>query len=210
VRTSITIVLTLAGACLAAALYFLGGGYDVAADRPHGAFMQWIVAAAREASIAARAKAIEVPSLDDAAAIRDGANEYAEMCAGCHLAPGVPDNEFRRGLNPPAPELAKTKATGGSTNARARRQFWIIEHGIQMSAMPAWGITHDDRTLWNIVAFLQQLPTMTPEQYATMTAHAHAEHEASAHGQGDEENPDALQSKTPESADLRPAARPRS
>ena len=209
-RTLVTIVLTLAAACLIAALYLFGGGYDVAADRPHGAFVPWVIAAAREASIAARAKAIEVPSLDDESSIRDGANEYAEMCAGCHLAPGVPDNEFRRGLNPPAPELAKAKPVGASTKERARRQFWIVEHGIEMTAMPAWGITHDDRTLWSIVAFLQKLPTLTPEQYANMTAHAQAEHEASEHAHNAEETPDTRNPTKREGADVSPGAPPHS
>jgi hypothetical protein len=38
----------------------------------------------------------------------------------------------------------------------ARRAFWTIKHGIKMSAMPAWGKTLDDVTIWNLVAFLRQ------------------------------------------------------
>jgi mono/diheme cytochrome c family protein len=107
---------------------------------------------ARERSIAVRSKDISVPTLADPKAVAAGATEYAEMCAGCHLAPGVKDNEMRPGLYP-----------------SAARQFWIIKHGIKMSAMPAWGKTHDDATIWTIVAFLQELPTLTPEQYSDMT-----------------------------------------
>lgn len=43
--------------------------------------------------------------------------------------------------------------------------FWIIKHGIKMSAMPAWGGSHDDATIWSMVAFLRKLPDMTPAQY---------------------------------------------
>jgi hypothetical protein len=50
--------------------------------------------------------------------------------------------------------------------------FWTIKHGIKMSAMPAWGTTHDNQAIWNIVAFLQKLPTMTPEQYLALTRNA--------------------------------------
>jgi hypothetical protein len=31
--------------------------------------------------------------------------------------------------------------------------------------MPAWGGSHDDETIWSMVAFLQKLPDMTPSQY---------------------------------------------
>ncbi len=51
-----------------------------------------------------------------------------------------------------------------------------------MSAMPAWGVTHDDPTLWSIVAFLRKLPTLTPEQYAEMTENAESAHQKSVHG----------------------------
>jgi hypothetical protein len=34
--------------------------------------------------------------------------------------------------------------------------------------MPAWGRSHDDATLWSIVAFMQKLLGMSPEQYKEM------------------------------------------
>jgi mono/diheme cytochrome c family protein len=34
-----------------------------------------------------------------------------------------------------------------------------------MSAMPAWGKTLDDAAIWDLVAFVRKLPTMTPEAY---------------------------------------------
>jgi hypothetical protein len=41
-----------------------------------------------------------------------------------------------------------------------------------MSAMPAWGMSHDDPTIWSMVAFLKKLPSMTPAQYKEMVAKA--------------------------------------
>ena len=162
-KTLITVLLTLAVVLLLVEGYVYSGAFDVAADRPHGAFVQWLVQTTRERSIAVHAKDIAVPPLDAPMLIAQGAAEYAQMCAGCHLAPGVEDNEFRQGLYPPAPELAK------GADAQPAQQFWIVKHGIKMSAMPAWGVTHDDETIWSIVAFLQKLPTLTPEQYAVLT-----------------------------------------
>lgn len=39
-----------------------------------------------------------------------------------------------------------------------------------MAGMPAYGPTHSEEELWEIVAFVEQLPDMTPEQYETLTA----------------------------------------
>ena len=51
----------------------------------------------------------------------------------------------------------------------SRRAFWIIKHGIKMSAMPAWGKTLDDAAIWDLVAFVRKLPEMTPETYAQLS-----------------------------------------
>ena len=174
-KTLRTMVLTLFTAAVVALGYAYSGTFDVAADQPHTAFAQWLLQTTRERSIATRSNGIAAPPLDAPALIGQGANEYAEMCAGCHLAPGMEDTELRQGLNPAAPELAKREGTPPA------QEFWIIKPGIKMTAMPAWGKTHDDTTIWSIVAFLQKLPTLTPQQYAEMTSNAEAAHEEHEH-----------------------------
>jgi hypothetical protein len=104
-----------------------------------------------------------VPNLADPALIALGAEHYAGMCTGCHLAPGVGDNEMRQGLYPQPPNLSQPR------DRRPAQSFWIIKHGIKMSGMPAWGVTHDDEAIWGLVAFLQQLPTMDAAVYAAFT-----------------------------------------
>jgi hypothetical protein len=46
-----------------------------------------------------------------------------------------------------------------------------------MSGMPAWGVTHNDELLWDVVAFLQKLPELTPDQYQTLVRSAGKTHE---------------------------------
>jgi mono/diheme cytochrome c family protein len=164
-----TMTLTVLACALLALGYIYLGVFDVAADTPHGTFLNWLSETARERSIAVRSIGIKAPELDTPAMLHQGADEYASMCAGCHLGPGVADNEFRRGLYPAAPTLAAPEFANVRGEAGAVRQFWIVKHGIKMSAMPAWGLTHDDDTIWSIVAFLQKLPGLTAEQYAQMT-----------------------------------------
>jgi hypothetical protein len=81
------------------------------------------------------------------------------MCVDCHLAPGAKQSDIREGLYPQPPDLTE------HADASPAEMFWVIKHGIKMSAMPAWGKTHDDGSIWGLVAFVQKLPELTPDQY---------------------------------------------
>ena len=48
----------------------------------------------------------------------------------------------------------------------------MIQNGIRMTGMPAFGPTHTDEQIWNIVAFLRRMHELSPEQYAQMVAAA--------------------------------------
>ncbi|HEX6741616.1 MAG TPA: cytochrome c, partial [Sphingomicrobium sp.] len=108
--------------------------------------------------------------------IAAGAGLYDDMCAACHLGPGVERSELSQGLYPQAPELNRRSDLGPA------EQFWIIKHGVKLSAMPAWGKTHDDELIWDMVAFVRQLPNMSPEQYKAAIANAPADHEEMMEG----------------------------
>ena len=131
--------------------------YNIAADSPHTQVVYWLLQTARQRSIAARATDVVVPSdLDDPKRIASGAAQYVEMCSGCHLAPGMHRTEINRGLYPRAPELRR------KSDLTPAEQFWIIKHGVKMTGMPAWGITHDDELLWDVVAFFASCRSLQP------------------------------------------------
>src|SRR3546814_7687344 len=92
----------------------------------------------REQSIHARSKDIVVPDLNDEQLILKGAGQYAAMCTQCHLKPGMKDSELRQGLYPLPPNLSQVRVD-------PKDAFWVIKHGIKMSAMPAWGMVPGDR-----------------------------------------------------------------
>jgi len=50
--------------------------------------------------------------------------------------------------------------------------FSIIEHGIRLTAMPAWGngTPEGERDSWGLVHFVRRLPTLTPEEIERMEA----------------------------------------
>ena len=161
----------VAGALLvlvgAAAVAIYAGLYNIAADVPHTQPVYWLFETIRDRSIAARTRNTIVPNdLDNSNRISRGAGQYAEMCSHCHLAPGMKRTEASRGLYPRAPELRR------KTDLTPAEQFWVVKHGVKMTGMPAWGITHDDELLWDVVAFVRKLPELTPEQYETLVKDA--------------------------------------
>ena len=163
----IATLLIAAGLVGLAAAVLYSGAFDIAADAPHAALTYRILETARNRSIAVRARDIKVPALDGAQQVANGAQDYAEMCTDCHLAPGQPDSELRNGLYPTPPKLTeRIDATPGE-------MFWVIKHGIKLTAMPAWGPTHSDERIWDIVAFLQKLPDLTLEQYQALAGANH-------------------------------------
>jgi len=143
--------------------YIYSGVADVAATSPEGFVIRWVLGTVREHSIATRIGSIQVPPLTDPKMIESGFLHYEDHCAGCHLAPGMETSDLRAGLNPRPPLLAR--AVPYSSPAEL---FWITKNGIKMTAMPAWGQSHDDATIWAIVAFLEILPSMTPADYQSM------------------------------------------
>ncbi len=147
-------------------VFIWSGVYNPGADSPHWKLTYEVMQISRERSIEHHAAAITVPSnLNDPQLILKGAGQYAAMCTECHLAPGKENSELRPGLYPQPPNLSKVRVD-------PREAFWVIKHGLKMSAMPAWGASHDDATIWSMVAFLQKLPGMSPEQYRAIVAKA--------------------------------------
>ncbi len=164
--------LAAAIAVVLAAIGVYSGLFNVAADEPHWGLTHRIIETLRERSIESRSDEIKVAAnLDDPKVIAGGAGEYAEMCTACHLAPGMEDTEMRAGLYPKPPNLAEHGA-----HRTPAQQFWIIKHGLKMTGMPAWGLTHEDERIWSMVAFLRKLPELTPAAYQELVESGDGHH----------------------------------
>ncbi len=123
----------------------------VGADQEHSPMIFSFLETARNRSIANASKDIVVPDLEKVD-ISSGGADYKDMCAGCHLSPGVDKTDFSEGLYD-----------------GAKQSFWAIKHGIMASGMPAWGASHDDARMWAMVAFIRSLPKLDEAQYTMLT-----------------------------------------
>lgn len=173
------LLLIATGFLVVAGVYVYSGSYPMGADVPHNKLTYWLLETMREQSIGKASSDITVPPLDDPELLLAGGPDYNDMCATCHLKPGQTQSDMSIGLYPAPPNLSLREDEHGHDHAdgghgdpeqSSRRQFWIIKHGVKASGMPAWGPTHDDRRIWAMVAFLEQLPELTPAQYQILTA----------------------------------------
>jgi mono/diheme cytochrome c family protein len=96
---------------------------------------------------------------------RESRGHFADHCAVCHANDGSGAIELGQSLYPKAPDMRlddTQKLTDGEL-------YWIIENGIRLSGMPAWGHgTGDDADTWKLVHFIRHLKDLTPEQLSEM------------------------------------------
>ena len=149
------------------------GLFNTAASIPPSTVETKIAGFTLDHSVARRAPKSTRGLPSDPDSRRDGLAHYKAMCLVCHGAPGVESSEIAEGLNPPAPDLTLRrvqKRTDGEI-------FWIVQNGIRMTGMPAFGSTHKDEEIWKIVAFVRRLPALTPDEDKELTTAAAADAE---------------------------------
>jgi mono/diheme cytochrome c family protein len=143
--------------------YIYSGQFDVAASSPDSAFAQWVLDITMTRSVVAKAASVDQPPNFTDDMVKDGFEHYDEMCTVCHAGPGIDQSEISKGLNPQAPDLSDAVK-----DWKPRELFWIVKHGIKMTAMPSFGATHTDQEVWSIVAFIEKLSGMSADQYQQM------------------------------------------
>jgi mono/diheme cytochrome c family protein len=124
--------------------------FDVAATSPPGV-VDRLAIAVRNASIRRESSAATpaAPPGDPT----HGAEHYREHCTVCHGGAGKPE-EFAKDMNPAPPPLDSPWVRKLSDPELT----WIIKKGIRMTGMPAFGGSHSDAEIADIVAFVRQLP----------------------------------------------------
>ena len=92
---------------------------------------------------------------------------FADHCASCHGNDGRGDTTMGRNLFPKAPDM-RLASTQNKTDGEL---YWIIENGIRLTGMPAWGKGGlDDVDSWKLVHFIRRLKDLTPDQLKEMAA----------------------------------------
>ena len=155
--------IVVAAAGLVAFIY--SGIYDVSATEPDVPIVAWALHAVSDHSINARLGDIVVPpGLDAAEMIQAGGHLFAQNCVVCHGGPGLKATNIRQGLNPAPPDLFRA----GRKPSMAET-FRFIKYGVKMTAMPGFAGTQTDEKIWQLVAFVQKAPGMSPTDFIAQT-----------------------------------------
>jgi mono/diheme cytochrome c family protein len=98
--------------------------------------------------------------------LEEALTHFADHCASCHGNDGSGDTSIGRSFYPKAPDM-RASATQSLSDGEL---FSIIENGIRLTGMPAWGdgTVEGERASWGLVHFVRQLPTLTPETIERM------------------------------------------
>ena len=122
----------------------------------------------RSMSIPAGAKRLNSPKHINDAALAGARMHWADHCALCHANDGSGDTAIGRGLFPKPPNM-RSPLTQSKSDGEL---FYIIENGIRLTGMPAWGDGsngHSDES-WALVGFIRTLPQLTAEDLQQMKA----------------------------------------
>lgn len=164
----LTTILTLLLAALAVVVISYSGLINISAVDEESGALHWLLHNTYENSVAAAAKDVTMDAdLSDEALILRGAQNYQQMCSGCHTAPGEEPTVISQGLNPAAPDLNRI-----ARNRTPEESFWVIKNGVKMSGMPALGPTHEDSELWALVAFIENMKGASAGEYAALADQA--------------------------------------
>lgn len=164
-RTVLATLLVLMIAGVVGGYAFMRTGiYNISATSQHLQPIYSILEKGMHYSVRYHAADITAPPTDDMQMVKRGALTFHGACVQCHGAPGVAPHGIGMGMQPvPGPLVESAKKW------EARELYWIVRHGIKMSGMPAWEYRMSEEQLWEVVAFMQHLPQLSPAEYKEMT-----------------------------------------
>jgi mono/diheme cytochrome c family protein len=151
------IVATLAAIFLAGLIIVKTGLLNFSADQPVSDTETHLAMSAVDASTDRHAAELKNPLPANEGTIVSGADLYMNHCAGCHGVPSNKDSVFANSFNPPAPVFFKD-----APDMSENQNFYIIQHGIRWTGMPAWGKTLTDTQIWQLVTFLSNIEKLPP------------------------------------------------
>jgi mono/diheme cytochrome c family protein len=99
------------------------------------------------------------------AVLEDGLAHFADHCASCHGNDGSA-TDLGKSFYPPVPDMRASR----TQNLTDGELFSIIENGIRLTGMPAWGngTPEGEASSWALVHFIRRLPALSPDDIARM------------------------------------------
>ncbi len=125
-------------------------------------------------AVPARERSKKNPVAATSDALQQGREQFLTQCAACHGIDGSGTTPMGLNLYPRVPDLR-----AASTQSLSDGEIhYIIENGVQLTGMPAWGNPHLESSgnSWQLVHFIRSLRPLTKgerSQEATAASSAH-------------------------------------
>src|ERR1700685_277554 len=119
------------------------------ADVPESGLERRVAMPSLDASLDRHAAEARNPVAATDASLLAGMKIYQTNCAGCHGDPHQPHGAFGDAFYPRAPQFMEDPA-----DMPENQNFYIIQHGIRLSGMPAWESTLKEEEMWQGATFL--------------------------------------------------------
>ena len=133
---------------------------------PPGAIETNVARTARRAMIPSAARTRQNPFPSTTETVREGMEHWADHCATCHANDGSGATEIGAALYPRAPDMRQP----GTQDLSDGELFYIIENGVKLTGMPAWGngTPEGEQSSWHLVHFIRHLPSISEAEVTEM------------------------------------------
>jgi mono/diheme cytochrome c family protein len=161
-KAALAIIVLIAAAWLY--LRFATGGFS--AKQNPTSIEVFLARTARRLAVPSEAKARRNPTPNTPETLADARAHWADHCATCHANNGSGDTEIGRNLYPRAPDMRRPD----TQNLTDGELFFIIENGVRLTGMPAWGngSEHSAQDSWKLVRFIRHLPQISEQEERDM------------------------------------------
>jgi mono/diheme cytochrome c family protein len=174
-RFLVGFVLGVVVVLLAVYCYIRFGFVDPRADTEGGAFEHKVAMPALDAAVDRRAPDVKNPLQATDDNLLAGMKIYQTACAGCHGDIAHPHSEFGDSFYPHAPQFVED-----APDMPENQNFYIIQHGIRMSGMPAWKSSFKEQELWQVTTFLSHMDKLSPQLTTAWKAAAATQNKGSS------------------------------
>ena len=150
--------------------YLRFGFVDPRADIPVAWLESKIAMPALDAAVDRRAPEAHNPLQPTDNNLIAGMKTYEINCASCHGDILHPHAQLAEALYPRAPQFVED-----APDMPENQNFYIIQHGVRLSGMPAWKEALSAQEIWQVTIFLSHVDKMPPAVLAEWKASAGAE-----------------------------------
>lgn len=153
-----TVVITIVSLLVLGVVFIYSGIYNVAASKGDNPLVHWVLSTTMEHSVENHAHS--EGQIEASENLSGGCQEFLSNCIICHGSPTQQRWKPVQSMTPEPPELHKA-----AKELSLAELIWIVEHGIKMTGMPAFGPTHSRKELVEIATFVDTLPAITVSEF---------------------------------------------